>query len=166
MKNLTIEIKWALIYTLMSITWALLGKLFGFYTEHIAYNPLFNTLIILPSVIVYTLAIREKKLRFYNGQMTYRQGMISGLFLTLFVTILGPVYPWFTQLISPDLFERSIAFAVSSGAMTADEASRQLNLKTFIVQGFLAGPVFGTIYTAIIAAFLRSRHHGFVKNQG
>lgn len=152
------ELKWAIVYVVMTMAWALLGKGLGFHDTNIAAGAIFNTLIIIPSVIIYVLAMREKKLKHYGGQISYKQAFMSGLVLTLFVTILGPVYPAFTNAISPDFFDNSIRFMVTSDQMSEADAVKQFTLTSFIIQGFFGSIVFGLVYAAIISIFLRSKN--------
>lgn len=143
---------WAGIYTTMTIAWALLGQLLGMYDEHIAHSLAFNTVILVPSLAVYTLAISAMA----RGQVTtYRQRVVLGLLLTAFVTILGPLYPLASSVISPHYFENAVRYTVDSGMMAEADARRQLNLTTFIVQGLIAAPVFGLVLSAIAALFSR-----------
>lgn len=152
-----IELKWALAYVVMTMAWALLGKSLGFHDSRLEAGIIFNTLIIIPSVIIYVLSIREKKLRHFGGHISYKQAFVSGAILTMFVTILGPIYPVFTNLISPDLFDKSIQFMVNSNQMTEADAVKQFTLSSFIVQGIFGSVIFGLIYTAIISVFLKSK---------
>jgi len=158
MKSIKIELTWALIYTGMTMVWSLIGKLSGFHDKGIANGLLFNTLIVIPSVVIYVLAIREKKRKFYHGVMTYKQGFVCGMMLTLFVTLLGPVYPLFTNMISPGLFANSIEYAVASGMMNEAEAAEQFNLTNFIRQGLWGAIAFGAVYSAVAAIFLKSKN--------
>ena len=157
MKNLKTEVKWAVVYVIMTMVWSLLGKVLGFHDSRIDQGIIFNTLIIIPSVIIYVLSMREKKLRYYHGQISYRQSFISGLILTGFVTVLGPVYPVFTNIISPDLFEDSIRFVVTSNQMSEADAAKQFTLSSFVVQGIFGSIMFGVVYSVVISIFLKSK---------
>jgi hypothetical protein len=151
------ELKWAIVYVVMTMAWSLLGKSLGFHDSRIATGVIFNTLIIIPSVIIYVLSMREKKLNYFGGQVSYKQTFMSGLILTLFVTILGPIYPIFTNMISPDLFDKSIRFMVTSNQMSEADAVKQFTLLSFIIQGIFGSIIFGLIYSAVIAIFLKSK---------
>lgn len=157
MKNIKTELKWAIVYIVMTMMWSLLGKSLGFHDADIANGVIFNTLIIIPSVIIYVLSMREKKLRYYGGRTSYKQRFKSGLVLTLLVTIFGPLYPVFTNMISPELFDNSIRFMVTSNQMTEADAIKQFTLSNFTVQGILGSIVFGLIYSAVISVFIKSK---------
>lgn len=157
MKIMKTELKWAVIYVAMTMVWSLIGKSLGFHDSRIAAGAIFNTLIIIPSVIIYVLSMREKKVKHYGEHASYIQIFKSGLMLTLFVTILGPVYPIFTNVISPDFLDNSIRFMVTSNQMNEADAAKQFTLANFIVQGLIASIIFGLIYSAIISIFLKSK---------
>ena len=154
-QNVRLAVLWAGVYTAMTIGWALLGSLLGMYDERIRYSLAFNTGVLLPSLAVYAFAIRKMA----SGRaMTYRQRVLWGLVLTVFVTVLGPLYPLASTVISPHYFENAIRYTVDSGMMSEAEARQQLNLTTFIVQGIIAAPVFGLVLSAIAALFVRSHN--------
>jgi len=157
MKNIKTEVKWAVVYVIMTMVWSLLGKVLGFHDSRIDQGIIFNTLIIIPSVILYVLSMREKKLKYYHGHISYRQSFMSGLILTVFVTVLGPVYPFFTNIISPNLFEDSIRFVVTSNQMSEADAVKQFTLSSFVVQGIFGSIIFGVVYSAVISIFLKSK---------
>jgi uncharacterized membrane protein YjgN (DUF898 family) len=158
-----IEIKWAIIYFVMTIAWSALGKLLGFHSNRIEHNVLFNGLVIFPSFAVYLFALLDKRKNYFDGTMTFRQGFVSGMILTVFVTILGPLTPLISiGLISPDLFQNAIEFVVSNNIMTQEEANNQFNMPAFIIQGVIAAPIFGLPLSLICAFFTRKQMHSNV----
>ena len=66
MKKFSIEFKWAIITTIIFLAWMTLEKQLGFHTEKIKWEPLFNILYIFPLFLLYFLALREKKIKFYK----------------------------------------------------------------------------------------------------
>ena len=44
-----------------------------------------------PSVIIYYLALKEKREFFYNGKLTWKQGFIVGMVMTVIVTVISPL---------------------------------------------------------------------------
>ncbi|SIO01721.1 DUF4199 domain-containing protein [Chitinophaga niabensis] len=149
------EVKWALIFSAMAIAWAFIGKLSGMTDSRIDKLQLFNSLVLIPGFIIYLLALLDKK---KQGPQTYKQGLISGLVLTLFVTILGTLTTFIsTRLISPELFPNIIRYMVNTGQMSPEQAAQQFNLSTFIITGLIAGPVTGLIFSLVAAAFTRRK---------
>lgn len=169
-KHLRLAFKWAVIYTGMTIGWAVLGKLLGLHDARIQYNLAFNSAVLIPSFPVYLLAIREMSA---SSPMKYGGRLLCGLLLTAFVTMLGPLNPVISFVfISPHFFENAIRFSVESGMMTDAAARQQFNLTTFIVQGFIGAPIFGLVLSLVAALFPRPpraldastvRHGAFVK---
>lgn len=158
MKNYRTELKWAGIFSLMYLAWMMMEHLCGLHGRHIQYQQLVSTFILLPSLLIYVLAIREKKLRVFQGTITFRQAFKSGMLLTLFIVILSPVNQLITTgLIAPDFFENMQEFAVSQKQMSVQEAEARLNTGAFIVQSIIGGLVTGAVFSALIALVIRTK---------
>lgn len=158
MKNIKIEIKWALIFTIMSLVWMLLEKLAGLHDKHIDKHAIYTNLIAIPAIAIYVFALQDKRRNFYNGEMSYKQGFVSGLILTLIVTLLSPLSQYITStIISPEYFPNVIRYVSIKGEMSKIEAENYFNLKNYIIQGLIGAPVMGLITTAIVAIFTRTQ---------
>jgi len=158
MKNIRIEIKWALIFAAMSLAWMLIEKLAGLHDTHIDKHPIYTNFIAIPAIAVYVLALNDKRKNFYGGNMSYKQGFISGLIITLIVTLLSPLTQYITStIITPDFFTNAIEYAVANGKSTREAAEAFFNLQNYIVQGLIGAPVMGIVTTAIVAIFTRGR---------
>ncbi|SIO37671.1 DUF4199 domain-containing protein [Chitinophaga niabensis] len=158
MKNYQTELKWAGIFFLMYLVWMLMEHLCGLHGRHIQYQQLVSTFILLPSLLIYLLALREKKRKVFQGKITFMQAFKSGMLLTLFIVILSPVNQLLTQgLISPEYFENMQEYAVSTQQMSAQEAASRLNIGAFIVQSIIGGLVTGAVFSALVSLLIRSR---------
>lgn len=158
MKNYAIEIKWGIIFVLMSLCWILLERLAGLHGDHIDKHAIYTNLIAIPAITIYVLALLDKRKNFYGGSMTYKQGFITGLIVTLVVTIFSPLTQFLvTTVISPDFFPNAINYAVEEGKMTQQEAENYFSLSSYIIQGLIGAPVMGIITTAIVAIFTRKK---------
>lgn len=156
MKNLKIEIKWAIIFVVMMLLWMVFEKVAGFHGEHINQHHIVTNFVAIPAILVYVLALLDKRKNFYNGTMTYKQGFVSGLFITIMVTVVSPITQYITSVvISPEYFPNVIAFAVEQGEMNQQEAENYFNLKSYIIQGLIGAPIMGLITTAIVSIFTR-----------
>jgi hypothetical protein len=156
--SLRLAFKWAGFYTLMTIGWALLGKLLGLHDARIAYSVFFNSAVLLPSLFVYVLAIRAMSRARPHGGASYGQRFLDGALLTAFVTLLGPLNPVLCALvISPEYFANAIRYVTAGGMMSEAQARQQFNLMTFVVQGLFAAPIFGLLLAALAASFVRRR---------
>jgi hypothetical protein len=102
------------------------------------------------------LALLDKRKNFYGGFMTYGQGFISGLTITLIVTLFSPLTQYITStIITPDYFTNVIEYVVREGKMTQSDAEAYFNLKSFITEVLIATPMMGIMTTAIVAIFTR-----------
>lgn len=158
MKKIFIEIKWALLFVVMSLLWMLGEKLTGLYSTHMDKHAMYSNFIAIPAIILYVLALLDKKKNFYNGHMTYLQGFICGLVITIFVTVLSPLTQYITTaFIAPEYFPNVINYSVKNAKMTQEEAEAYFNLKSYILQGLVGAPVMGLATSAIVALFTKSK---------
>lgn len=159
MKKRKIEIKWAFIHAAMFLLWMTLEKVAGLHDRYLAQQQTFTTLILIPSILIYVLTLLDKKKNFYAGIMTYKQGFISGLLLTLFMVIISPVNQLITAyVISPDYFTNEIEYTVKKGVFTQQQAEQQFNIKNYTIISIVAGSVTGAVFSAVISFFTRSKN--------
>lgn len=158
MKNIKIEIKWAIIFALMTLLWMVLERSAGLHDTHIDKHAVYTNFIAIPAISVYVFALLDKRKNFYHGKMTYIQGFICGLIITIFVTVLSPLTQYITStIITPDYFENAIAYGVSTGKTTPEAAEDYFNLENYIIQGLIGAPFMGLITTALVAIFTRRK---------
>jgi len=158
MKNLKIEIKWAIIFATMTLLWMLIEKATGLHDTHIDKHMVYTNFIAIPAIAVYVFALLDKRKNHYHEKMTYMQGFVCGLIITLIVTILSPLTQYITStFITPDYFQNAIAYGVSTGKTTQEAAEGYFNLENYIIQGLIGAPVMGLLTTAIVAIFTRKK---------
>jgi len=159
MKKIRLEMKWALIFVVMSLLWMLLEKLFGLHSTHIDKHMYITNLFAIPAIIIYVLALIDKKKKDYNGIMTYKQGFISGLIITIIVALLSPLTQWITStIITPEYFPNVIAHSVATGYhKSLEEAEAFFNLKNYIIQSVIGAIIMGMVTSAIVAIFVRTK---------
>lgn len=159
MKKIRLEIKWALIFVVMSLLWMLLEKLVGLHSTHIDKHMYLTNLFAIPAIIVYVLALIDKKKKDYNGQMIYKQGFISGLIITTIVALFAPLTQWIiSTVITPEYFPNAIAYSVeTSYHKSLEEAEAYFNLKNYIIQSVIGAFVMGAVTSAIVAIFTRTK---------
>ena len=159
MKNLKIEIKWAIIFSVIGLLWMLLEKLVGLHSTHIDKHMYLTNLFAIPAIIVMVLALKDKKKDFYVGQITYKQGLISGIILSVFIALLSPLTQWITStIITPEYFPNVIAYSVETGYYKSiEEAEAYFNLRSYIVQSTIGALIMGIITTAVAMIFIRSK---------
>ena len=160
MDKIKIEIKWALIFSLMTLAWIFIERIAGLHSENINLHPYLTNIFAVPAIIVMVLALKYKKKNFYNGSMTYMQGLISGVILSAFIAILSPLTQWIiTNVISPDFFKNMIVFTLDLGYYkTQAEAEAYFNYENYAKQSAIGAFVMGVITTAVAMILLQTKN--------
>jgi hypothetical protein len=155
--RIAIELKWALIHSAMYLAWMLAERLAGLHDTRLDRQPMVGPLILIPTIVIYVLALRDRK-RSLAGKMTYGQGFLSGCLLTAFIVILSPLNQLLTlKVISPNYLPNLIEYTVARSTLTGEQALQQFSLGNYVVTGLIAGTLMGMLFSAILAAFTRSR---------
>ena len=159
MKKYQIELKWALVFVGMTLIWMIGEKLLGYHSEKIAQHEVITNFIALPAIAVYVFALLDKKKNFYNGQMNYLQGFISGIIISVIVAAISPLTQYLTSVvISPEYFPNIIKYSVDNGKATQAEAISYFNLKSYITYGVIGALGMGAVTSAIVAIFVKSKN--------
>jgi hypothetical protein len=159
MKNFSIEIKWALIFSAVTLLWMTGEKLAGLHDKYIDYHLYLTNLFAIPAIIMMVLALQEKKKKAYSGRMTYKQGLISGIIISAIIALLGPVTQWITSyVITPEYFPNVIKRSVELGYYkTTEEAAANFNYTNYAIQSTIGALMMGILTTAIAMIFIRSK---------
>lgn len=159
MKNIKIELKWALIFSLAGLAWMVLEKVSGLHDRYIDYQYYLTNLFAIPAIWIMVLALRDKKYNFYQGKITYKQGLISGLILSIFIALLSPLTQWITTyVITPEYFPNVIKRSVELGYFkTTPEAEANFNYENYAKQGFIFSLLMGIATSAVAMIFLRTK---------
>ena len=153
-----IEIKWAIIFTIVMLIWIALEKLVGLHSEHIDKHPIYTNFFSIVAIAVYVLALLNKRKTDYNGIMSYKQGVMAGIIITIFVTIFSPFIQLITStIITPEYFPNVIEYSVNQGLMTEEDAKNAFNLKSYIIQATIGAFIMGLITSGIVAFFTKSK---------
>ena len=158
MKKFSIEIKWGIIFSIVSLLWMFLEKGLGWHDENIAQHAIYTNIFAIVAIALYVFALLDKRKNFYNGKMTWTQGFISGIIISVVVAIISPLAQYIThQFITPDYFPNVIEYSVESGAMSRDAAEEYFSLRSYIIQSFFFALVVGVVTSAIVALFVRRK---------
>lgn len=150
------EIKWGIIFIVSGLIWMLLERLVGLHGEHIEHHATYTNLFAVVAIAVYVFALRDKRESYYNGVMSYKQGLFSGLIITGIVTVLTPLSQYITaEFISPYYFSNMIEYASEQEIMDKAVAEEYFSLRSYIIQSIIAAPVLGIVTTAIVAFFVK-----------
>jgi hypothetical protein len=68
MKNFKTEIKWAIIFAVMTLLWMLMERLGGYHDKNIAQHAFITNFIMIPAITIYVLALKEKKTMTITGK--------------------------------------------------------------------------------------------------
>ncbi|MGS4344131.1 DUF4199 domain-containing protein [Myroides odoratus] len=159
MNKISLEIKWGLIFSVVGLLWMLLEKMTGLHGKYIDYHLYLTNLFAIPAIVIMVLALQDKKKNFYDGDMTYSEGMLSGIVLSLVIAILSPLTQAITSfVITPDFFPTVIKRSVELGYYaTEEDAASYFNYGNYARQGFLMSLMMGVVTTAIVMIFVRSK---------
>lgn len=137
----------------------LLEKLSGLHGKYIDYHMYLTNLFAIPAIVVYVLALKDKKKNFYGGQITYKNGFVSGLILTLIITLASPLTQWvISYVISPEYFPNVIKRSVELGYYENTAAAEAFfNYRNYAVQSVIGALVMGLLTTLIVMLFIRSK---------
>lgn len=156
MQKFSIEIRWALILTILSILWSLLEKQMGLHDKQIAKHMLYNIIFTLVAFPVYLLALRDKRFNYFNNIMTWAKGFVSGAIISVIVAILSPGVTLLTYtIISPHYFKTAIAQAVGKGA-TLTNAEMYFNMESYLLQNAFTALSMGLVISSVAALFARN----------
>lgn len=165
LKNFRTEIKWALIFAATMLVWMLLERVAGLHDTYIDKHAIYTNLFAIPAIAVYVFALLDKRKSDYHGVMSYKQGFLSGLIITLIVTVLTPITQYLTtSIITPDYFANVIEYSVQQGEMTREAAEGHFNTKSYIIMGMVGAPVMGVLTTSVVAFFTKKNTPSATKN--
>ena len=157
MGNLKVEIKWAIIFFIVSLAWMYFEKAMGWHGPKIEQHPIYTNIFAILAITLYVFALHEKKSSL-GGTMTWKQGFIAGVIISLIIAVLTPLSQYLTHhIITPEYFANAQAKAVELGKMTQEQAEAYFSMKNYIIQSSLFAPIVGILTSAVVAFFLRSK---------
>lgn len=157
MSKFKIEFKWAIYYTFLGIMWFQLEKFLGYHDKNIADHPFFTNFIYIFIFILYVLFLIDKKKNFFNGIMSWQQGLLSGVILALFGMILTPFAIYFSlKYVNSSYLENMISYSVSQG-MKLENAQALFNKTTYMLFASFGTFSFGILFAAGAAALLKTK---------
>lgn len=159
MNKIIIEIKWAIIFSVVVLLWMILEKVSGLHSTYIDYHLYLTNLFAIPAIWIMVLALKEKKKKHFNEKISYKQGFISGVILSFIIALLSPLTQWITSyVITPEYFPNVIKRSVEIGYYkTTEEAQANFNYVNYAIQGAIGAVVMGVLTTAIAMIFIKSK---------
>ena len=150
------EIKWGVIFVIVSFLWISLERLVGLHDRYISMQQYFGFLFVIPAVLMMVLAIAEKR-RVLGGEISFKQGFLCGMGVSIVVAILTPLYQWILfRFVSPNFFQNIIDYRISLGG---NPQSLQMfySFKWVLIGGVVVALVTGAITSLLLAAIMRTR---------
>ena len=90
--------------------------------------------------------------------MTWKQGFLSGVVLSIVISILSPLVQYISYtFISPNFFTNIIKYAIDHKVQTQVQAEAYFSIKSYILQGLFGSLSMGVITAAIVAYFLKNK---------
>lgn len=158
MNNYKLEIRWGFIFSVAMLLWVLIERVVGLHSTLIAQHAIWTNVFAVVAITIYVLALRQKRAHELNGEMTWKQGFMCGVGITIVVAILSPLTQWLAHtLVSPHFFANMVEFAVSSGNMTETQALNYFSLQSYMIQAVIGAVVMGVITSAVVALFMRNK---------
>lgn len=158
MSSLKIEIKWALIFIAVSLSWMIFEKSMGWHDVLIEKHAIYTNFFAVFAIGVYVLALLDKKNAYFNGNMTFKEGFLSGLVITIIIVLLSPVSQYIAlEFITPEYFSNVIDYTVASGNLDQKSAEEYFNLQSYIIQAMIGAFVLGLITSAGVSFFVKSK---------
>lgn len=160
MKQYSIEFRWAFTFLLAQTLWIMFESTLGFYGDKIQYQPLFSLLFNIILIAIYILAIRDKKKKIYNNHMTWQEGFVSGLMLTLIIALFTTMTEYTKHhVISPYFLEDMKALVVSENRMSETEAESYFSFSKTLSSSIFFTISIGVLITSIAAWVIKSKEN-------
>jgi hypothetical protein len=104
------------------------------------------------------VALLDKRKNVYRGEMTQTNGFLTGLVLTLFISLLTPFLIRISlQYITPDFFIHLKENMITSKKMTANQAELFYNYKSYLLQTLFLNFSLGILCSAIFSFVLTTK---------
>lgn len=149
-----VELKWGLIFSLVTIIWMAGEKIIGL---HQSYSN-WQFLIGIPYTLIFVLGMLEKKRSYYQGSMSFKEGIRFGLILSLIIALLSPFVQFIVlRYVSPDYLSNMINFMVANRRMDQSSAESYFSMGNQIKTSAYINLVMGVLTSVVVALFLRNK---------
>ncbi|WP_019037066.1 DUF4199 domain-containing protein [Psychroflexus tropicus] len=157
MKKFEIELKWATAFTAISIAWVYLEKFLGYHDEHVSSQAVFSFWLLVPQALIYIVAIRQKREKYYGGEITWQKAFISGVVLSAVIAGLSPAAIYLmTEFISPQFLSNIVEVRAEQG-IPREGLVQIYNLNSMVSQAIFNNLATGVFFSAVIALFLKNK---------
>ena len=158
MKKFSIEIRWAIQFSIFTLVWMIIEKSVGLHDQYIAKQSIYTNLFAIIAITIYMLALLDKKKNYYAGKMDWKQGFLCGLVLSFVIAVLSPMVQYITfTYITPNFFAKITEYAVSHKIQTQAQAETFFSMKSYILQGIFGALSMGVITAALVALVVKTK---------
>lgn len=157
MKKFEIELKWASAFTAISIAWVYFEKFLGYHDVKVSSQALFSFWLMIPQALIYVVAIREKRQRYYNGEITWQKAFISGVVLSAVIAGLSPAAIYImVEFVSPDFLSNIVEVRAEQG-MQREGLEQLYSLNSLVSQAIFNNLATGVFFSALIALIFKNK---------
>lgn len=157
MKKFEIELKWATAFTAISIAWVYFEKYLGYHDEFVSSQAIFSFWLLIPQALIYVVAIREKREKYYNGEITWQKAFISGVVLSAVIAGLSPAAIYLmTEVISPEFLSNIVEVRAEQG-VPREGLVQIYNLNSMISQAIFNNLGTGVFFAAVIGLIFKNK---------
>lgn len=157
MKKFEIELKWATAFTAINIAWVYFEKYLGYHNEFVSSQAVFSFWLLIPQALIYVVAIREKREKYYQGEITWQKAFISGVVLSAVIAGLSPAAIYLmTEVISPEFLSNIVEVRAEQG-IPREGLVQIYNLNSMITQAIFNNLATGVFFSAIIALIFKNK---------
>ncbi|MEE9362380.1 MAG: DUF4199 domain-containing protein [Cellulophaga sp.] len=158
LRQFGIEIRWGLWFSAAVLLWLGFEKFMGWHDAQIEMHAIYTNLFAIVAMTMYFFALKDKRDTDYEGKISWKQAFISGIVLSVVITLLSPVMQHIGHTyISPEYFPNIIEYVVDKGRMSQDEAENYFSLKSYIMQSAFGALTMGVVTAAIVALFVKKQ---------
>jgi multisubunit Na+/H+ antiporter MnhB subunit len=137
--------------------WMFIEHSVGLHSTHIDKHPFITVFIMVPTLLIFILMMRDKRKNRLSGSMNYLDAFVSGLILTTFITLMAPLSQWvISTFITPDYFEHAIQYTLKKNMMSEIVAREYFKLSNYIKQSVMGALITGIITSVIVSLFLNN----------
>ena len=152
-----LEIKYGVVIGVLVVIWLLLEYIIGLHNKH---HDIFlivtNLVLIIPVVGIYKALSRKKNI-ILNGTLTFSQGFISGLKISILYALIGGLGQYlYHKFINPFYFDLMISKSQEKGVST-NQAENYFNVYSYVSSVVFSYLIFGIIVSLIISLILRTK---------
>ncbi|MDN3670328.1 DUF4199 domain-containing protein [Echinicola jeungdonensis] len=143
-------------FTFIGLLWIGLERAVGLHDEYIGFHSTYTNLFAFIAILLYVLALLDKRNHYYKGYISWKNAFFSGLVLSAIIAILSPLSQLIShKIVTPHYFENAINHAVSRKIMSQQEAESYFSLGNYILQTTFFAFIVGCITAALISIFIR-----------